>query len=247
METLFVGVDLAWSVRNPSGVVLLRLGGSVLRVKDWLWERDLKNLLDLLSQWKDGVLIAVDAPLIVPNLNSRRPVDATISKMFRKEEAGCLPANRRILRGLNGPTWPERFLNLLEKVNVRHDPFIKKGDTGRKVFEIFPHPAQVRLFALKKTLKYKMRKGRDKKSRESELKGYLLYLKGLEEAEPPLKMGRKFIEEIKEAPLKKREDLLDALFSAYLSAWFYHHGPSGYEMIGDMETGYILLPKRVTP
>lgn len=242
---LFVGVDLAWSRRNPSGVVALAYMDDQLEPTFFVWERDLNAFFEYVKNWPDGLLVAIDAPLIVPNITSRREADAMISERFRKEEAGCLPANRTLLKGLDGPTWPESVVKILEDIGIRHNPDIQKGDRGKKVFEVFPHPAHVVLFGLKKTLKYKLRKGRTRQFREQELGKYLFYLGGLREKEPSLHISEEFLEDLKKGPLKREEDLLDALFCAYLSAWFYHHGKRGYEMVGDLKTGYILIPRKI--
>ena len=42
----------------------------------------------------DGLVAAVDAPLVVPNLTGRRPCEAQVSAAFGRFFAGAYPANR---------------------------------------------------------------------------------------------------------------------------------------------------------
>jgi predicted RNase H-like nuclease len=38
------------------------------------------------------------------------------------------------------------------------------------------------------------------------------------------------------------DDLLDSLFCAYVAAYCWQHGPSHYEVFGDVQAGHILVP-----
>jgi predicted RNase H-like nuclease len=43
--------------------------------------------------------------------------------------------------------------------------------------------------------------------------------------------------------LKQHEDLLDAVFCAYLAWHFWRWGEEGNEVYGDLRTGYVVVPK----
>jgi predicted RNase H-like nuclease len=43
--------------------------------------------------------------------------------------------------------------------------------------------------------------------------------------------------------LKQHEDLLDAVFCAYLAWHFWRWGVEGNEVYGDLRTGYVVVPK----
>jgi predicted RNase H-like nuclease len=49
------------------------------------------------------------------------------------------------------------------------------------------------------------------------------------------------------AALKRHEDLLDAVFCAYLAWHFWRWGQERNEVFGDLRTGYIVLPKPLSP
>ncbi len=39
------------------------------------------------------------------------------------------------------------------------------------------------------------------------------------------------------------DDLLDGIFCAYLAYYFWYWGHEGCRVVGDMETGYVTLPR----
>jgi predicted RNase H-like nuclease len=108
---------------------------------------------------------------------------------------------------------------MLEQNGFRHDPFMKRFEHSKKLFEVFPHSAMVVIFKLKHTLKYKAGKNRDYVFRWQEFEKYQGYLKSLKNRKPSLTMPRYILEtdvrELKGKALKRYEDLLDAVFCAY--------------------------------
>jgi len=96
----FCGLDLAWSRRNPSGGVVLALKGK--RGVPVLWESSLgsdEEILEFILAGTKGepALIAIDAPLVVPNQTGSRRCDRELSAVYRRAEAATYPANRRLL------------------------------------------------------------------------------------------------------------------------------------------------------
>ena len=96
----FVGIDLAWSDGNTSAAVALALEGDEGRLI--AWEDDLGGDDEVYTFVREAVgegpgLVAVDAPLLVPNEEGARPCDLEVSREFRRDEAGGYPANRRRL------------------------------------------------------------------------------------------------------------------------------------------------------
>ena len=243
----FIGVDLAWSRRNTSGIFALECGGEVTSpLQQVAWSASIGSDEQILSfiqknRGKEGCLIAIDAPLVVPNIQGTRPVDVEVTKRFRSQEAGTLPANRNILKNQEGDVRGETLVEKLEKTGCEHSFKIGKLDKGFKVFEVFPHPAMVIIFDLLTTLKYKAKKGRTLNFRLKEIERYKDYLSLLQEFIPPLAQPPPS----RIRGLKSYEDLLDALFCAWLSAYFWYWGPQGFEVVGDMQKGYIILPKSI--
>ncbi len=247
----FVGIDLAWSYRNPSAAVTLRWEGT--RARPVAWADALGSDEEIVGFVVEGVgsapaLVAVDAPLVVPNETGARPCDVAVSRAFRRAEAGAHPANRRRFGGV---VRGEELVRRFEDAGFVHSPVVRARSPTRQVIEVYPHPAAVRLFGLRKTLKYKARPGRSYPFRWGEMSRYVELLRGLRDAEPPLHAGEILDgaspRGLRGASLKRLEDFLDALFCAYIALHCWYWGPHGYETYGSLEEGYIIVPRRVSP
>jgi histidinol-phosphate phosphatase family protein len=248
----FVGIDLAWSPRNRSGGAVLAPDGKLLAASGRLGSDD--EIVDFI---KSGIpagtpgLIAIDAPLVVPNETGSRPCDRQVAAVFGRYEAGPYPANRRALSRYGGLR-AEALTHHLRFLGFRHDPYIARQAITRQVIEVFPHPATVSLFDLERTLKYKARPGRDYAFRWRELSRLRSHLDSLVNAEPPLHLPP----DVTSAPItgqkgrgfKEVEDLLDAVVCAHSAHYAWHHGPKGYAVYGPEATdrsdddGHILVP-----
>ena len=249
----YIGIDLAWGTRSTTAVVALT--GSVSGVAyhahhDAL--SDNASIVDFVQTCtagnEGGLLIAIDAPTLVPNATGRRPCEAVLSCHLRKQEAGAHPANRTLLADANGDVRGEKITALLEaRLGVTHTPHLAQSNpVPRAVFEVFPHPAHIALFGLAKTLKYKKKPGRDRLFRNAEFRRYTAFLSALGVGDPPLQMPAELLADPQsfatETALKRYEDRLDALTCAYVAA--YHHRWHGDKsvVIGDTTSGYIVTP-----
>ena len=95
---LFVGIDLAWSTRNGSGISIIKGDKTKAEVMD---AKVVYSDEEILSFVKSNVaskeaLIAIDAPLIVPNAEGRRKCEALVGQFFRKYDAGAHPSTVRL-------------------------------------------------------------------------------------------------------------------------------------------------------
>jgi histidinol-phosphate phosphatase family protein len=199
----------------------------------------------------DGLLVAVDAPLRVPNETGARACDREVASVYGRFQAAPYPANRLALRrygGLRG----EAISHRLEALGFRHDPWMHAQQPMRRVVEVFPHPATVTLFALSRTLKYKARAGRGYAVRREELARLVDLLARLQEAEPPLDLSAGFqlpaLQGLRGQAFKAVEDTLDAILCAYAALHAWWHGHRGYAIYGlrpdedSAITGHILVP-----
>lgn len=245
---IYIGLDLAWSERNPSGLACLSgdpTGATLVDPPATL--RDLEAIVDYVDRRvADGpAIIAVDAPLRVPNATGCRPADAALTAAFRRYEAGAHPANRRLL-ARHGVVRGERLVELLESLGFRYVAQIEAGAEDRLVTEVFLHPAMIALFGLERTLKYKARPGRAMGLRLTEWRRYQTYLRALRDADPPLRGHIPLLDAdvtaLRGRALKTYEDRLDALFCAYIALYAHRWGAARCWVFGDARHGSILTP-----
>ena len=254
---LFLGLDLAWGRKNTSGGVVLtcdaRPGSraSVVSVTEALGDDD--AILDWLRRHDgeaggEGLLLGVDAPLLVPNETGKRPCETALGRRFAKYQAGAHPANRTIFKNdVRG----ERLVKFLAEDGITDNPYLTEPrQTGiRQMMEVFPHPAHIVLFGLTRTLKYKAKPGRDYASRWAAMNEYIRLLRGLADFDPPLDLPPDWppadVTGIIGGSLKRLEDGLDALTCAYIVLWYWRHGAAGAEVLGDLAEGYVVVPRRL--
>jgi predicted RNase H-like nuclease len=251
---LFLGLDLAWGRKNTSGgcVISCPIGaesrGAVLEYTETLGNDD--EIVEWVSHWNgaagpDGLLLGVDAPLLVPNKTGKRPCETELGKRFARFQAGAHPANRTIfgddVRG-------ERLVAQLAELGIVHDPYLStERQTGmQQMMEVFPHPAHIILFGLAKTLKYKPKPKRSYETRWAAMNEYSRLLRSLAQFDPPLDLPNDWppadVSGIIGSRLKRLEDGMDALSCAYIVFRYWHHGAAGAEVIGDMTAGYVVVP-----
>jgi len=237
----FVGVDLAWGDRKPTGLAVLDDEGHLLHVS--AADSD-DEIAAALSPYVEGeCLVAIDAPLIVTNAEGNRPAEAALNKDFSRFDAGAHPSNTGKPEFRDQP----RGARIAARLGLDINP---RSGRARRAIEVYPHPATVALFRLGRTLKYKNKPGRDLEQLRSELIVLIGLLEGLASADPPLLVsGEKAWQALRSAvekagrksELRVVEDQVDAVICAYV-ALFATREPERTTTYGDFETGYIVTP-----
>ena len=226
---IFAGIDLGW-LTQPTGLAVLTTGeyGFDLVALDRLPSHT--DVLAWIDKHAGGgpAMLAIDAPLVIPNLTGIRNCERSLNGDFRRHHAGCHAANqgRPFYRPLSG------FTAALEARGFRHAATITPELPGRYMIEVHPHAATVSVFGLDRIVKYK--KGRVAQ-RAVELARY----RGL--------LGQLVPSELPEIPqtgaaLKAVEDQLDAVLAAWIGAQWWLYGTSRSRCYGDEESGYIVVP-----
>lgn len=250
----FIGLDLAWGERNNTAAAVLEstsTGGASARLVDFQERLQTdETILDyLISMSPDGACLAIDAPLIVRNPEGARPVDREVTRLFGRYGAGAHPCNlKKFPHGVRG----KRLAEKLTRHGFRHQPLIglkERRKVMKRVFEVYPHPAHVVLFHLEKRLLYK--KGDVETRRrgltllQEKLFEELTRLKPHLQADKKLQtLLRKDVSLMGGRTLKAYEDTLDSLSCAYIGLYHWYWGEERSEVVGDTQTGYIVIPKR---
>ncbi len=236
----FVGVDLAWGDRKPTGLAVLDADGQLVSVATVTSDDE---IVEALASYVDGdCLVAIDAPLIVVNKTGNRPAEAELNKDFARFDAGAHPSNT----GKPEFSGQPRGARIAGRLGLDMNP---RSGRARRAIEVYPHPATVALFRLGRTLKYKNKPGRDFEQLRTELLVLVSLVEGLVAADPPLKVTNAAWTELREAvetaerksELRVVEDQVDAVICAYV-ALFAARRPEQTVTYGDFETGYIVTP-----
>lgn len=217
----FIGVDLAWKTeRHHSGIAVARATGpgAILEsVSSGITSLE-KAASFVIENGRRSAVVAVDAPLVVTNQYGQRPCETEIGRRFGGYEASAHTTNLSLYPDPGGV----RFRRALEAAGFAQcaDPAAIQGCKDLSLFEVYTHPAQVVLFNLDKTLKYK--KGTVAQKRAG-LGDYRRHLRRLCEAvgfQLSPNVGWLFhlsLDSMAGRPLKWHEDTLDAVFCAVLA------------------------------
>ncbi|MEM8637642.1 MAG: DUF429 domain-containing protein [Cyanobacteria bacterium P01_G01_bin.54] len=240
----FIGLDLGWS-SGASGLCSLALVGERL---EWVSLCTRTTLSDI-WQWLDAQiaeaepgLVAVDAPTLIPNATGSRLCDRLAHRYFGRYHAGAYPANQSL-------PFAQRTVGVgttLEARGFRHAPAITPQQPGRYQIELFPHPATIHLFGLTRILKYKKGKLGDRKLALAKLYHHIVTV--LPTLVPALVLPLPLPSEyntLTGKQLKTIEDQLDALLCAYVGAYWWWWGVERNWVLGDAQTGYIVVPAPV--
>lgn len=239
----FIGVDFGWK-SQPSGLCCLELIAGKLQIIDL----DRRESITDIFAWIDDhvpphqpVMIAVDAPTLIPNITGSRLPDKLTHKYFGKYHAGCYPANQNL-------PFAQRTINFgleLESRGFVHAPTITPQQPGRYQIEVFPHPAIINLFQLERILKYKKGRINERRLELIKLQNYILdILPTLTPSLSSLSICGSLKIPTTGVELKAVEDKLDSLICAYVAAHWWYWGEERNLVLGDRTTGYIVIPNR---
>jgi len=245
----FIGLDLAWTTRNESGICWLE-GDSPENLHCTRLEAaacETAKLADEVTAVDGPIVVTIDAPLIY---NEERLAESKIASMFGRYKASAYHPSLAVRRGYTAGI---DLGKALQSSGFTLDPtgLLCGSRARRTAIEVFPHTIHVRLFSLSERILYK--KGRVAQKRAG-LHQYQGYLRGLIEREAPNLFGHDDVacalepETARNArgkSLKRLDDTLDGLTCA-LAAYLIWKEPERWEMIGDLN-GYIVVPRDTQP
>lgn len=234
---MFAGIDLAWSRSNESGIAVLENSDPTRVVEaDFATEDD--EILDMIPA--STRLVAVDAPLVVPNETGQRPAEDELRPVYHEYNAGPYPANRNWLNRVCGEVRGETLVERLGETGFSHNPSVDHT-VENGVIEVYPHPGMVALFELDTVLPYKDKQGRSKSEQRDGLRRLHRLLGERTRIEQDSLPAFSLDSESTKASMKRFEDILDGVVSAYL-AWYLWNNPERVRVFGSRTEGYITSP-----
>lgn len=219
----YIGIDLAWSADNPSGVAVLDADAKLL---EYLYPDSLDAILALISRYPAAAAIGVDAPLIIPNATGHRPNERAFLKIFSRHGLGLHAANTTL--------FAKRFaryagFELYEGLKAIGFDFCRGN-----LFEVYPHATILALFNGGKVLRYKASAPRSERITAMQRLQTSLF-----EVITVPNDRQTAIAALKGKALKAEEDFLDSLVCAYT---LLHCTQNDCFCFGDDRVGKLLTP-----
>lgn len=251
------GFDSAWTdkIIEPGAIA------SIIQYEDGLcnWVEpelttfaEAQKIIIKLSKQSKLHLVAIDQPIVVPNLDSCRPVDRVAASLISKLKGGAQPANRskENMFGDNAPIW-----KLLNNIPHKQLPWMALKNTlpdqissQQIIIEVFP------ALALPSLIPYFFERGIGAKynpanKKKFNIKDWIHICEYLEE------FGEKHnieglaqwakMEKMISMPSKSDQDKLDAAICTLIGYCWHIEGIESNLIIGDEKLGYMITP--ITP
>lgn len=240
-EEFLVGIDLAWGTRARTGLAVADADGRLVASTS---VRTDAEILEFLNEHvgPSPVVAAIDAPLIVRNATGRRTCEAEVQQLYGRYGAAAYPAN------LTNPAFAggTRGAAICDRLGLD----LRTGSTAaRRAIEVYPHPAMVVLFELDYVIPYKSKQGRTLDGLKQAFERLLTLM---EQRLPELRLaGHPRWQELRQhcrraqrkAELGAVEDEIDAIFCAHLAHLWHREGADGSDLLGDDDSGCIVVPK----
>ena len=232
-DEVHVGIDLAWST-GTTGLAAVDHAGRLLTSTSVQDD-------DQIAVWIDQLpvpprVVAVDAPLVVPNDTGQRLPERLMAQTFGPYGASAHSANRTLIGR------EPRGMRLARRFGWTVDPQARPSDARTVCIEVYPHPALIGVFRLPYRLAYK------KGTVAARLPEFVTLLDRLETirelqllAHAPWHQMRQAVAAREPGVLARYEDEVDAIVCAHL-AWLWQHRPESLHVYGSLDDGYIVAP-----
>jgi predicted RNase H-like nuclease len=243
----FLGIDLAWGEgtaekpANETGLALLDEHGTIL---DAGWARGVDEVAAwILEKAEPGAVIAIDAPLVIPNATGNRKAESEVGVGYGKWKVAANPSNQ----GMGWQAGVTLLTRLTAEGFVYSDGLKPAKSDERTLLEVYPFTTLVGMWELGydderpryKRLVPKLPPAEAKAIRATAFDDLVQRMAALVVAETPIDLSsnpvtatlRDEASPVLDGPYKHREDLLDAALCAWTAAIWSQH-PERVQVLG---------------
>lgn len=239
----FIGIDLAWTYKNESGICVIDESGDVLVLESAVFSDE--NLVNIIKTYSGEKLhIAIDAPLVVNNETGSRQAERDLqSGRIHGHRLFAFNSNRTFMKKAYKGIRGEVLSNLI----IEHLPNISIGMNGQdsSIVETFPTGIVSGLFPDIFPVKYKRKKGMTFEETVGQMKLMTERIGLFEQQNIISGFSDKLIVDettITRIHHKHLEDKLDAVLCA-LGLYLIHEKLAEPRKFGTDEEGFILIPE----
>ena len=240
-EMRFIGIDLAWTYKNETGVCVLDRSGHVEYLDSKVYTNE--EILDVIKQHHtEPLTIAIDAPLVVPNEGGSRGAEGAMMRAkINGHRISAFNSNRNYFTKVFGEIRGETLMHMIQE----EIPGIQLGFDKMKssIVETFPTGIVNGLFTEIAPVKYKRKPKTTFDETMTEM-GRLLTRFGKLEHEEKIISGliSKIDYEVTSKKAHKHlEDQIDAFLCAF-GMYSIYNGHALLEMFGTLDKGFIVIP-----
>lgn len=239
----FIGIDLAWTYKNESGICVMDEDGEVLILESAVFsDAEIVNIIQ--SYGDEKLYIAIDAPLVVNNETGSRQAERDLQRgRIHGHRLFAFNSNRTFMtkayKGIRG--------EVLSQLITEHLPNISIGmnKSGSSIIETFPTGIVSGLFPDIFPVKYKRKKGMTFEETVGQMMLLIDRIAMFEEEDIISGFSEKLL--VDEAAINRKhhkhlEDKLDAVLCA-LGLYMIHEHLAVPRKFGTDEDGFILIPE----
>ncbi len=241
----FVGIDLAWTYKNESGICVIDDAGQIIYC-------EAKNFSDLEiasiahNFSTTGVIVGIDAPLIVNNQEGSRYCDRALMKgRFHEKRLSVFACSKKYMLNRFGVIRGEKVVKQIKSLIPNAKITTAIQDHDYVLMETFPTGIFLSIFPQYYPIKYKLKNKVPFEISKLEMEKMLKVLINLTDYSPAIKnieaifSNDKNIASMTKKEYKHLEDKVDAFLCAYSSYWL--RLKKGI-VFGDEQDGFIMLP-----
>jgi len=250
----YLGIDLAWGEGSPlrqaneTGLCAIDAAGTVVAAG---WARGIGAVFDWIVENAapdgEGTVVAVDAPLVVPNATGMRESEKQVARAYGRWKVAANASNQA-LGWLGGVTLRDR----LEEAGFRTVSGVEHPSPDDRVFfECYPYTTLVGAeefgYDLERPRYKRLPKGvpapEARAARAIVCDDLIVRMSGLTHTDPPLDLAshpvtRQLLDEpspVAAGAYKHREDLVDSALCAWTASLWHRHGDARVQILGKNE------------